>query len=269
MLVPEVGNPFFAELVEAVDRTLHGADLDLMLGGSFNSIEDEARRVQAMLDRQVAGLILVPLHHRDSASALRRVPSSIPVVQIDRQVDDFQGDYVGVDNALGIEIVLKHLAAEGCRRVVFVSAVASSSTGLSRLEAFDRGIRRVQTLTADSPVLGAFSIDFGRQAVQTLVAEKRLPEAIVCGSDIIALGVVRELHEARIAVPDDVRVTGFDGIQFAELCDPQLTTVSQPVSSIADQAVRLLVSRLQGSTAAPSRTEVAPTLRIRGSSVVA
>ena len=266
MVVPEVGNPFFAELIEAVERALHEAELDLLLAGSFGSVKDEARRIQTMLDRRTAGLIVIPLHHHASTAALTSVPRTMPIVQIDRQVDGFHGDYVGVDNALGIQLVLQHLAEQGCRRVTFVSDVASSSTGRSRLEAFDHSIRRVSSLTADDPLLGSFAVDFGREAVRTLIREQRLPEGIVCGSDIIALGVVRELHQAGVAIPEQVRVTGFDGIQFSELCDPPLTTVRQPVNSIASEAIRILTARLQGSRAAPVRTEVAPTLEIRRSS---
>ena len=106
-------------------------------------------------------------------------------------------------------------------------------------------------------------------AALSLLAAGALPEAIICGSDTIALGVVRELHQAAVRVPEDVRVTGFDGILFAELSDPPLTTVVQPVAAIAEEAVRLLTSRLRGAAAAPRRSVVVPTLEVRCSSTSA
>src|SRR4029077_9804938 len=107
MVVPSVSNPFFAELVEAVERTLHRADLELVLADSGGSPPDEVRRLRVLVDRKVDGLILIPAHHEASAEALRHV-NSLPLVQLDRRVDHFPGDYVGVDNSLGIQMILEH-----------------------------------------------------------------------------------------------------------------------------------------------------------------
>jgi LacI family transcriptional regulator len=93
-----------------------------------------------------------------------------------------------------------------------------------------------------------------------------LPDAIVCGSDLIALGLIHELSRLGIGVPADCCVTGFDGILFGELSQPPLTTVRQPVEAIADEAVRLLRSRVAGSLVAPRKSEIAPTLEVRASS---
>lgn len=266
MLVPELANPFFAELIEATERALHRSGLDLILGDSLGSVEAEARRLRTFVDRRVDGLIVIAVHHVDSVPALAQAQRVLPIVQLDRVVDGLESDYVGVDNARGIELLLDHLVSEGCRRIAFVSAAAGSSSSRSRLEAFERGAARLGELDVLAPLLGSFTVEFGRQAVRDLVAAGALPEAIVCGSDTIALGVVRELHQAAVRVPEEVRVTGFDGILFAELSDPPLTTVVQPVSSIAEEAVRLLTSRLRGAAAAPRRSVVVPTLEVRGSS---
>jgi LacI family transcriptional regulator len=265
MVVPEIGNPFFAELVEATERALREADLELILGDSLGSLEGEAHRIETMVDRQVDGLIVIPTHHRASTETLIRAQESVPVVQLDRQADGFHGDYVGVDNDLGIQLVIDHLAGQGCERIVFVSDAAVSSTGRTRLETFARAIEKAG-VHADSPLLGSFSVAFGREAVRQLISERRVPQAIVCGSDIVALGVTREVHKHGIRIPNDVRITGFDGIVFAELCDPPLTTVEQPVASIAAEAVRLLVLRMDGDTSAARRSEIAPRLVVRESS---
>lgn len=266
MVVPEIGNPFFAELVEATERALRDVELDLILADSLGSLEGEARRIETMIDRKVDGLIVIPTHQHESTSTLVRAQAMVPIVQLDRQADGFHGDYVGVDNALGIQMVIEHLAQENCKLIVFVSDAGVSSTGRSRLETFARAVDKVDGIHAGSPLLGSFSVQFGREAVRQLISEQRVPDAIVCGSDIVALGVTRELHKHGIRIPEDVRITGFDGIVFAELCDPPLTTVEQPVTSIAEEAVRLLVLRMDGDTSPPRRSEIAPRLIIRESS---
>jgi LacI family transcriptional regulator len=273
IVIPGIGNPFFAELVEALESALRDANLDMILADSRGDVSDEARRLQTLVDRQVEGLILIPTDHHASAPALRRAGLSVPIIQIDRHVDGFPADYVGVDNALGIRLALEHLAAQGCRSVAFLSDATSSSTGRSRLDAFRLTLPRVAGLTEGPVLLGSFSIDFGRAAARALAVAGagggELPDAIVCGSDLIALGVVREFGQSGIAMPEDVRVTGFDGILFSELCDPPLTTVRQPIQAIAAEAVRLLQSRMQGVTGASRRSEIAPSLVVRRSSQLA
>src|SRR6266566_5481189 len=260
IIIPGIGNPFFAELVEALESVLYDASFDMSLSDARGRDTDETRRLQTLLDRQVDGLIMIPAGHHSSAPAMQWAHRSVPIIQIDRLVDGFPADYVGVDNALGIRLALEHLAAQGCRSVAFLSDETSSSTGRSRLDAFRLTLPRVAGLTEGPVLLGSFSIDFGREAARALAVAGagELPDAIVCGSDLIALGVVREFGQSGIAMPEDVRVTGFDGILFSELCDPPLTTVRQPIQAIAAESVRLLRSRMQGGTGASRRSEIAP-----------
>jgi LacI family transcriptional regulator, galactose operon repressor len=265
IVIPGVGNPFFAELVEALESALREANLDMILADSRGEVDDETRRLQTLVDRQVEGLILIPVDHDSSAPAMRRARLSVPIVQIDRQVDGFPADYVGVDNALGIRLVLEHLAGQGCRTIAFVSDETTSSTGRSRLDALRLTLPRVPGLRGGAVLLGSFSLDFGRAAARSLVASGELPDAVVCGSDLIALGVVREFHACGVAIPETVKVTGFDGILFAELCDPPLTTVRQPVKTIAAESVRLLQARMRGESGAARRSEIAPSLIVRRS----
>lgn len=263
IVVPGVGNPFFAELVEALESALREAGLDMLLGDSGGPPSQEKQRLQTLIDRQVDGLILIPAGHHSSAQAVQWASMSVPIVQIDRQVDGFSADYVGVDNRLGIRLVVEHLA--GCRSLCFVSDDATSSTGRSRYEAMQSIAAQTADMTLGPVLLGSFSVAFGGEAARTLLARPPLPDAVVCGSDLIALGLVREFRAARVAIPDQVKVTGFDGILFAELCDPPLTTVNQPVQDIAGEAVRLLQARMRGDRTPAQRIEIAPSLIVRQS----
>lgn len=267
IIVPGLSNPFFAELVEALERALGPRGLEMILADSCGSAEVEARRLEMLLDRQVDGLIVIPTHHEASATALRRAAQKACLVQVDRHVDAPAGDYVGVDNAAGVRAMLEHVASLSCKDVVFVSETGASSTGRSRLEAFELGVGKVDGLVPRPPILGSFSLDFGRDAVRQLLANGPLPDALICGADLIALGVARELHRQEVLVPDTVKVTGFDDILFAELSDPPLTTLRQPVTEIADEAARLLGNRLAGDLAPPRRSEIAPSLVVRRSSL--
>lgn len=266
LVVPGVANPFFSGLIEALEMTLYHGDLEMILCDSRGSVEEERRRVETLVDRKVDGLIVIPTDYERSAASLRWAQGAGPVVQVDRQVPGLAADYVGVDNGVGIRALLAHLAGAGARRIAFVSDEGHSSTGRGRLDAFESEIRRFPILSTDPHLLGEFSVDFGRQAARRLLRRRQLPDAVLCGADLIALGVVRELAEHGVRAPDAVLVTGFDGVVFTEFSDPPITTVCQPVEAIARAVVELLDARLGGDTSPPHRHEIAPTLSVRRSS---
>ncbi len=267
MVVPEIGNPYFAELVEAIERALQLNDIELMICDSRGTVEHEANRIDSLLAHKVDGIIAVAVDRLASRSALERVSRLIPVVQVDRRVDGFSADFVGVDNTAGVHLVLHHLVEAGVRSVVFVSGDATTSTGRARLGAYNSLLADVPALKFRYSVLGEFTFDFGRKAATEIIARPPLPDAIVCGSDVLALGVVRCLLDQGLSIPDDVIVTGFDGIRFLELTNPSLTTVQQPVDEIAEETVRLLLQRMRGDESAAHSSHIAPALVVRRSSM--
>ncbi|MGH9006459.1 MAG: LacI family DNA-binding transcriptional regulator [Acidimicrobiales bacterium] len=267
MTVPWLRNPFYAELVEAVDVFLQRVGLDLVLADARGSWQDEARRIHSLVSRRVDGLIVVPTDDQDSTEALAGANRSIPVVQLEYEARGLEADYVGIDNVLGVNLVLDHLVELGATSVRFVSSTVSSSAGRSRLQAFWQGTEE-RSLKSEEPILGRFTANFGIHAVKKIVAEGSMPDAIVCASDVVALGVIGQLRAEGISVPDHVMVTGFDDIVFAELCDPPLTTIHQPRRRLADAAVSALMARMNGDdSGAPSRVELHPHLVVRRSSL--
>jgi LacI family transcriptional regulator, galactose operon repressor len=264
MLVPDIANPFFAELIESVTRELEDVGIDLLLADSHGSVEAEARWLVGLSERRVDGLLVVPVHHHRSRAALEGVARGLALVQLDREVDGLPAEFVGVDNDHGLAAIVAHLAERDVGQVAMVGGPESSSTGRNRARAFERAVADSPSLTVSVRESGTFSTAFGREAARRVLSGTT-PDAIVCGSDIIALGVMAELRRCDVAVPGEVLVTGFDGIMMAELTEPALTTVVQPSGAIAAEACRLLELRLGGDDAPVRHSLVAPRLAIRGS----
>ena len=259
LVVPQISNPFFPDIIEAVERALQTQGVDLLLCDSQMSPDIEQRRVRALLSRQVDGLLISPVSYTDSAATLTEAATAVPVVQIDRFVDGHPAAWVGLDDAAGVELVIDHVAACGARTTRFVSGEPNSSSGVLRLEAYRAANRRAGLRQAGRPLLGAFSREWGLAAAARLLQDDPLPDAVVCGDDEIALGVLAALHRAGRQVPGDVLVTGYDDIAMAALCDPPLTTARQPRELIAEEAVRLLAE------GRPRRVALSPTLVVRES----
>lgn len=266
MVVPRISNPYFPRLVEAVERQLSTTGRELLLCDSQNDPDVEGSRVQALLDRRVDGLIFIACDSRRSAETLVRAQRSAPVVQMDRSVTGVDLDFVGVDNALGMRLVIRHLRQAGCASFGFVSSRTVDSSARARLTAYRRAVGRFDKESSGRTLLGDYSVDWGREATGVLLASGPLPDALVCGADVIALGVNASLTEAGLSVPDDVAVTGFDDIAFASVSTPPLTTLRQPTDAIGAAGVRLLTDRIAGVGGAPVTESLAPELVVRGSS---
>ncbi len=264
MIVPHISNPFFPAIVEGVERELTGDDRQLLLCDSQGSADIEAARLSALLSRQVDGLLIISCDAVTSLSNVQRAAAAVPVVQIDRSVTGCTTDFVGTDNEVGIRLLVDHLIEAGARSFALVSARPTTSPATARLEAYQRVVAATGTAGAERVLLGDFSFEWGTQAGRRLVTGP-LPDAVLCGDDVIALGLLGSLRDAGVRVPLDVLVTGYDDIGFAGLSNPGLTTVRQPVSQIGAESARLLRARLTQTDGPTQRRILASTLQVRGS----
>ena len=264
VVVPVVGNPFYGRIVHELETELAEHGYDLVIADSHGDVERERARLRMLADRRVAAIIIVPADTVASADALVEAESFAPVVQLDRRVFDHRGDFVGVDNDRGITLLLEHLEAEGAKRVVLVASNAVTSAGRERRSAFERESARLE-LEVDEAILDEFTFEFGRLAAQQLMARGTLPDAVVCGDDLIATGLMTAIKHAGYRVPADVLVTGFDGTLLADICDPPLTTIEQPFRELARETVAALVRRIGDRSSAVVLRRVEPALRVAGS----
>jgi LacI family transcriptional regulator len=264
MVVPGISNPFFPATVETLEPLLSAQGRELFLCDSQDSVSVESARLNALLDRKVDGLIIVPCHRSDSAEAVAAAAERIPVLQLDRYVEGFAGDYVGADHHAGVVAIVDQLWRLGCERLAFVSAEERTSSAQLRLEAFKRATAE-RRLEDTGTYLGEFSLEWGRAAATRILRRRPLPDAIVCGADVLAFGVIAALTADGVRIPEDVSVTGFDDISFAEICRPSLTTVRQPVAEIAAEGARLLQHRLAGEGGSPQHRVLQPKVVVRDS----
>jgi LacI family transcriptional regulator len=259
LVVPDLQNPFFPGLVAAVENELDVQGYELLLCESRSDPQIEARRVQALIDRQVDGVILSPFHEVGSAAAVQLCATSgTRLVLLDRAVSGAAVPWVGLDDGQGMATAVQHLVASGCRTLAFVSAGSESSSGRARLAGFRTAAAAAGAVITDV-LLGEFSTEWGVEASGALGTT---PDGVVCGNDSIALGVVRGLHQRGLRVPADVQVIGCDDTPVAQWSDPALTTLRQPTAAMARACLEAFFSPAEGNL--PDRA-IAPTLIVRDS----
>ncbi|UCN13746.1 LacI family transcriptional regulator [Cellulomonas iranensis] len=264
MTVPVIGNPYFAQLVDAVEGALVEPGLELLIADSHGDVDHEARRLRTLVGRQIDGLVVVPADVERSAPALRAARRHAPVVQLDRRVEGLTTDFVGVDNALGMRVVVDHLVDRGARSVVLVGADDVTSAGVERREGFEAAVAR-RGLEVHAPLLDDFSLEAGQRAAEELVARGPLPDAVVAADDLLAVGVVTTLRRLGVDVPGRVLVTGFDGTVIAGITEPALTTVVQPFAALAQEVTRTLLARIADGSAPTRQSRISPELLVRAS----
>jgi LacI family transcriptional regulator len=244
LVVPDLENPYFAVLAQQATRAFSKSDIDVYVYSADNDLKLERRAIQSFLGRQVDGIIIIPCDERESTANVRLANRSAVTTQLDRFARSVRTHYVGCDNAYGIRLIAAHLreAADLARQpVIFIGARPTSSTAHERLDAFAKAFPRAEQ------ILGSFSFEWGRHAMTGLMRRGLKAASVVTGADIIALGVLAAAQAHGFLVPDDFRVTGFDGIGVTYLAYPTLTTVRQPVDQMTDTIVDIIRARFDGT----------------------
>jgi LacI family transcriptional regulator, galactose operon repressor len=261
MVIPDVTNPFFSDLIWEVERALAEAGYAVVFGNSANDPARERRYLEAFLSRRVDALVVVVTAGGD-LDLVRSLAAEVPTVFVDRLVPPEVESVVG-DNGAGMALVVDHLVGLGHTRI----ALVNGDEGLETTHAREAGVeaalaRHGLELTARS--CGAFTLESGEEQARRLLAGGDAT-AVVAANDLLAMGVLAAAARAGLDVPGDVSVSGYDDIAYAAFTSPPLTTVRQPARAMGEETVRLLLARLEGDEAAPRRVVVEPELRVRGS----
>jgi LacI family transcriptional regulator len=266
LVVPDLTNPFFPAVVQAVEGALRDAGLSLLLCDAGNDVGLEAELVRNLFDHQIDGLLISVCDRIASRQAVRLAASQVPLIQIDRRALGGM-PYVGVDQATAMGKVISHLREQGCQRFAYITPHPAISTASERLDAFLRGASPIDPTASQRVYRGDFSLEWGHEAARRIIAERPRPDAIVCANDLNAIGALQALREEGIAVPGEIAVSGFDDTILAVACHPQLTTVRQPLEDLGRQAVTVLRAAMADPSLPPTLAVLKAGLVARGSTL--
>ena len=260
-VIPTLNNAIFAATVNAFERELQAADYTLLVAVSNYDLDTEAVQVRRLVERGVEGLLLVGNDHRQSAyKALKRTG----VVYVNTWAYDPQLRLpnIGFSNREAAHAVIDHLLALGHRRIGMIAGItAGNDRARNRLEAVRErlaahglGLQEAATMEVK------YSIRDGRAALTRLIEQGSLPTALICGNDVIALGVLFEALERGIAVPQRLSITGFDNLPLTEHIHPAITTVDVPAQEMGRTAAQAILSAIASGGRVGSRKLTAPLL---------
>jgi DNA-binding LacI/PurR family transcriptional regulator len=236
---------------------------------TFASTEAEAAYVRMLLERGVEGMVFVACQLNDPAADhghyARMLDKGARLVVVNGGDGSVRAPAVGVDEHEAGRLATQHLLDLGHTRIGFVAGPPHVRPTELKAAGREAALRRAGIEDGTLVAHGAFGVEGGRAALRELLARPQRPTAVICSSDLMAIGALQAAAEAGLRVPDDLSVVGFDGIEATEWTTPSLTTVAQPLAAIAEAAVDAAVAL--GEQPGRELPDVAfrPTLRVGAS----
>lgn len=264
LLVSEITNPFFPELMQSFEDVAGEHDFEVMVGSTNYNVDRARIFVRRLVQRRVEG-VAVMTFRAESHILDELIAEDVPLVTIDARSAARRSLVLEVDYAQGIDQAVQHLAILGHRRIGFVSGPMPHLTNLRRRDAFQRSAKKIGLSEQNAPIfIGDHTFEGGTLAAQHFLGINPRPTAILCSNDMMAVGVLRVMAERGIRVPRDMSVIGFDDIHLAEFVNPPLTTVRMSRQDLARAAFRGL-EQLWAGSADDSPIRVETTLVVRQS----
>ena len=269
LVVPDIGNPFFAEVVRGAEDRAADAGMTVLLGNSDERDERQLAHLELFQEQRVNGVLLTPATD-DLTAVYRFATGGMPVVLVDREVEEGVLPSVSVDDVEGGRLAADHLLSSGRRRLAFVGGPQSVQQVADRL----RGVRLAVAAHPDATLevfeQSALTVLQGRAAGEAIAARSSdaRPDAVFAANDLLAVGLLQAFSfGSGIRVPEDIAMVGYDDIDFASATVVPLSSVRQPARLLGWTGVDLLLKDLDG-VEHDRRVRFQPELIVRDSSSV-
>ena len=273
VIVPELDNPVFPAFAQVMMTMLVEQGHTPMLCTQSAPGVSEDTWLELLTSRGAAGVIVVSGMHADTHASteryLRLRQRGLPLVLLNGYVPGLDATFLSVDDAAAMDFAVEHLVALGHRRIGLAVGPERYVPVIRKTDGYTQALRRRSAVVDPTPLVetSMFTIEGGFSAASRLLDAG--VTAVICASDVMALGTIRAARSRGLGVPGEVSVVGFDDASFGAHTDPPLTSLRQPVRSMATAAVRALLEELRTSTHITSEFLFTPELVVRSSTSTA
>ena len=267
-LIPDMHNPFFADITAGLNAALERTQYQVLLGVSDSARTKERALIDNMIDRRMDGLMIIG--PRLLPEEVARIAEQIPIVLIAYHSKEEQRfDTVNNDDQLGATLVVQHLVAAGYKNIAYLAQEIEGPVEAMVTTQREAGFRKAMQQAGLSSHLQVVSAPQTSRELQNIVRHllesRNRPEAIFCWTDFVALEVLSVARELGLKVPGDLAVVGYDNTAWCDLAQNALTSIDQSGQVLGLQAARLLIERIKGRENAEHYV-IAPRLVARNSS---
>ncbi len=246
VILPDIENPFFSEMVKAIEDTAEKLNYNVILCNSYNSTKKEEKYIKLLISKLVDGVIFISGGNSEKNLNILD-DNKIPFVIVDRYIESSK-KYSGIfcSNKEGIEIGIKYLYDKGKRNIAFVKGPSRLKISELRLKAYENITKKLGIYNEALIFEDEFTIDGGIMSTEKILDTGIKIDAIFYSSDVMALGGMKFLLRNGYKIPRDISVLGYDNINISMFLEPELSTVAQPIYTMGQEACKLLVDIING-----------------------
>jgi LacI family transcriptional regulator len=267
MIIPDITNPFFPEIIRGAEDTAFERGYFLVTANTDEQIGRERRIISALRSYRVGGILLASAPGKDTSHIRSTMQAGISIVCLDRAVSGVKTDAVLLDNVRGGRECVRHLIQRGHSRIAIITGSLTLQTGRERLRGYEDALNEAG-IKIDRRLIfeGDFRDESGYRLGKELLSRRVRPSAIFVCNGVMTLGVLKAFEEMGVQCPDDIALATFDDLVLDRSFHPHLTAVVQPSYEIGSRAATILMDRIEGKlTNDPFVVRIVPTLIIRES----
>ncbi len=244
IIVPDISNPFFADMVKIIEKQLREKGFAILIGDSNENTEQEAEMIGLFESRKVDGLIVAPVGLQFD-HLIRSYGKGLHMVIIDRWQTGLGIPSVSSDNFQAAFDAVSLLIENGHRSIACIQGLNDSQTNRERVAGFLEAIRKFDIPENNCPIIGDnFSIDNGYKSAIQLFNQSKYPTAILALNNRISLGVLQATAERNIVIPDQLSLISFDEQAYSAYLNTPMTTIEQDKYRIGQEAVAILLNQI-------------------------
>lgn len=265
LLIPDLANPFFAEVARHVEDRANELGYNVVICNTDNNEAKEMKYVQLLRQKSVDGIIVATgVKNDDTLTELIR--QEVPISLIARDRSHLSASSVLVDDYMGGYQAATHLIELGHKRIAIVAENRRIASSEDRIRGYRHALEQAGLPIEDRYILESdFTIQGGRRAAEMLLSEENPPTAIFACNDLLAIGAIQAAGDRNLSIPGDLSVVGFDNTILAEITYPPLTTVAQPIQAMGHQVVDLIAGEINQTGKVKQRIVIVPELIVRRS----
>ena len=243
VIVPEIANPFFSNIVQHIENMAHGMGYRVLLGETQGRQERLDHYADMVLSQAANGLILLgsllPTIVRANLEAGKQ--PSIPLVLACERFDELDCPKVAIDNVAAARMIVAHLIEQGCRHIATIAGPRGNTLSQDRLDGYLDALRAAGVPhVGELAIEGDFTMQSGYAAMNRLLERGLQIDGLFCANDEMAIGAQQAIRERGFTMPRDIAVGGFDDLRFGAFAVPPLTTIRQPTADIGETAMRMM-----------------------------
>lgn len=267
VIVPAYNIPFYSTAIGGIQDYAMKMGYNIIVCHSNEQYDIEIKNVEALLNAGVEGIIISVARDTEKNEHIKKLKKKgIPLVLFNRIIEDFKTAKVVVNDYYGAKNMVKYLIKTGCKKIAHISGPDNLLLSRNRKEGYLDALKEAKIeINSYLIIEGNFTIDSGIKCTEDLLLLNKEIDAIFAVCDAVAFGAMKVLKKRGIEIPKDISVAGFTNEPMAEIIEPSLTTVMQPIYEVGETASKLLFAQLEDPDLPPELCVLETSLKIRES----